>query len=200
MNEIERLRCEIAELKRALGERQQLAAPKLPALINDQTFVEDLARFADNVLTQEQVRKKYHLFDEATWERLGKDDALVERIELRRIERTRSGQTKRELAQLHIVRGPLRLASIMDDPKANARHVVDSIKALDSLTGDTPRAEAEMDRVIVTINLGANEKLTFGGAVRPTPSGGEIIDGTPDPIPGFMIEATKKDDGSGNPL
>jgi hypothetical protein len=190
--ELERLREENERLRKALYDKQ-LPAPKLPSLINDHEFLEDLARYADGTLSEVQVRRIHNL-DETTWERLGKDDALVERIELRRIERTRSGQTKKELAQLHIVRGPIRLASIMDDPRANARHVVDSIKALNDLTGDTTRAEKEMDRVVVTINLGGDTKFRVEGNARPNPDSSTIINGSPNQNNAELIDVTPVDD------
>lgn len=57
--------------------------PDIVELRKDQGFVEDLARFADGVLTEKQVRAKYHLFDESTWTALN-DDAFVEAVELER--------------------------------------------------------------------------------------------------------------------
>src|SRR6516164_2764213 len=100
--------------------------------MKDEEFITDLCRFSEGVYTEAAVRKKYH-FTEETWTALGTDDALCERVETEKLRRIRSGATKRELAQLHIIRGPDVLATIMDDPKANARHRVDSIKALDDL-------------------------------------------------------------------
>jgi len=159
--ELERLREENERLRRALSDRQQLATTNPPSpqsLINDQSFIEDLSRFAEGVLTEKQVRQKWHLLAEADWERFGKDDAFVERIELERTRRIRSGATKRELAQNHIVKGPSILNEIMSDPKQSARHRVDSIKALDAIADPGSQASHdEMDRVIVTINLGGDE-------------------------------------------
>jgi hypothetical protein len=186
--ELERLREENDRLRSALAERQQLPAPKLPSpqsLINDQGFLEDLARFTDGILTEKQVRQKYHLFNEATWEQLAKDEALIEAIELERTRRVRSGATKRELAQNHIVSAPKILNDILTDPKANAKHRIDSAKALDALANPGSQAADTGDRVIVTITLSADEKLTFNKPIRPTPNDDKIVDVTPAPVPGF---------------
>src|SRR5262245_50170538 len=190
MNELEQLRAEVAELKRQLKQQKQL--PALPAnnvarsLINDQAFIEDLSRFAEGVLTEKQVRQKYHLFDEATWTALN-DDALVERIELEKTRRIRSGATKRELAQNHAVAAPGILNTIMSNPKSNARHVVDAIKTLDHLADPGAQAaHGDSDRVVVTINLGA-DVLRFDKPVKPTPDDDKLIDITPAPLPGFTI-------------
>jgi hypothetical protein len=55
-------------------------------------FVTDPCRYAEKILTEEQVKKKYH-FDEDTWESLGSNDALVRAIEDEKIRRIRTGAT-----------------------------------------------------------------------------------------------------------
>jgi hypothetical protein len=107
-------------------------APSTPplerSLIDNHELITDLARFSEALCTESAIRKKWRL-SEDTWELLGSSDELVRAIEEEKTRRRiRSGATKRELAQQHIIRGPNVLASIMDDPKANARHRVDSIK------------------------------------------------------------------------
>src|SRR5262245_62085150 len=204
MNELEQLRAEVAELKRQLKQQKQL--PALPAnnvarsLINDQAFIEDLSRFAEGVLTEKQVRQKYHLFDEAIWTALN-DDALVERIELEKTRRIRSGATKRELAQNHIVHGPQILNDIATNPKASDKHKIDAIKTLDALAD--PGAQAardESDRIVVTINLGRDEKLVFDKPVKPNPNDdGKTIDVTPAQINDTVEEPPPIKRGPGRP-
>src|SRR5262249_31934573 len=132
--------------------------PDVVELRKDQGFVEDLARFADGVLTEKQVRAKYHLFDESTWTALD-DDAFVEAVELERTRRIRSGATKRELAQLRVAAAPDVLSGILMDPKANAKHRIDASKALDDLAGFVPqRPAADVDRVVIHIDMGADTR------------------------------------------
>ena len=38
-------------------------------------FISDLARFSEGILSERAIRRRYTL-DEATWDRLGSDDAL----------------------------------------------------------------------------------------------------------------------------
>src|SRR5262249_9353895 len=124
------------------------------SLIEDHEFVTDFARYSEGLMSEAVIRKKYR-FDETTWERLGVDDALIEAVEAEKARRIRSGEAKREKAQQHIVKAPDVLNGIMSDPKANAKHRIDSAKALDDLAEGGPRgAHDETDRVIVTINLG----------------------------------------------
>jgi hypothetical protein len=189
-DEIERLKRQVEQLQKALGERRSVSeasesgsrvcsAPNLPSLRDNYEFVTDMTRYAEGLLLEKDVRKKHH-FDEATWEALGNDDALVEKIELEKTRRIRSGETKKELAQKHIIRGPAVLAGIMDDERANPRHRVDSIRALDALAAPESRFAEQRDEVRVIINLGNDEKIVIGGPVKPTPAT-NIIDATPTP-------------------
>jgi len=116
------------------------------ALIDNHELVTDLARFSETLLSESAIRKKWRLSEE-TWELLGADDELVRAVEEERTRRVRSGATKRERAQQHVIRGVDVLATIMDDPKANSRHRVDSVKALDAIADPGPEAAAEQQRI-----------------------------------------------------
>ena len=48
-------------------------------LEDDLDFIADCCRYAENILSEEAIKKKYR-FDDATWESLGENDALVEAI------------------------------------------------------------------------------------------------------------------------
>jgi hypothetical protein len=126
------------------------------SLIDNDAFISDMARFAEGGLSEKQIRKKYR-FDDATWEILGSDDLICERIEDERIRRERSGQAKRELAQKHIVRGVEVLNTIASDTNANNRHRVDAIKTLDAIaTPPGQAAAADQNRFIIRIDLSAD--------------------------------------------
>jgi hypothetical protein len=107
-----------------------------PSSLENREFVADFARYSEGILEEKFLRRKYR-FDNDVWERLGSDEALIERIEDERLRRQRSGESKREIAQKHIVKAPAILDSIMSDPSANDRHRVDAIRTLDALS--TPR-------------------------------------------------------------
>jgi hypothetical protein len=121
--------------------------------IEDHEFIADMARFADNLLSEKQVKKKYK-FDDATWEALGKDDELISKIEEEKIRRIRTGQQKREKAQQLVVKAPDVLDAIMMDASASPRHRVDAIKVLDDFSATGPAAAPAADRFIIQINLG----------------------------------------------
>ena len=125
------------------------------SLIDDHGFIVDMARYADGLLTEAQIKKKYR-FDAATWNQLGTDDALVEKIEAEKLRRIRDGSTKRERAQVEVIdAGPI-LGKIMRDPDANEKHRIDSIKTLDQLAANGPQAAPAADRFIISIQLGAD--------------------------------------------
>src|SRR5215831_13420684 len=141
-------------------------------LIDNHELITDLARFSEALCTESAIRKKWRLSEE-TWELLGSSDELVRAIEEEKTRRIRSGATKRELAQQHIIRGPNALATIMDDPKANARHRVDSIKALNAIADPGPEAATDQERIVIRIDLSADTKdpkdvLTFEATPRPS--------------------------------
>jgi hypothetical protein len=207
-NEIERWReeadhwrKEAERLQKALGDRQQAVpvANTPPSLIDNLEFIVDLARFSEGLCSEQAVRKKYH-FNEETWERLGTDDELVERVEAEKVRRVRDGSFKREKAQQLVTKAPEVLDGIMMDTKANAKHKVDAIKTLDALAANGPGAAPEQDRFIIRIDLtaGGGEVLEFNRPLKPDPNDSDVIDATPG-LPGFMI-AAKKDDGGGQPL
>jgi hypothetical protein len=118
-------------------------------------FVTDFARFSEGLVSEKVLRRKYK-FDDATWEKLGSDDALVAAIEDEKIRRMRSGASRRERAQLHVMAAPDVAARIMLDDGANARHRLDACKVLDDFSANGPTAVATQDRFIITINLGSD--------------------------------------------
>jgi len=186
--ELERLREEVAELRKALTERSTPSVPgfvvddtpNLPALRNDFEFVLTLTRFSEGLTSEAAVRKLYRL-TEADWELLGKDDELVRAIDAEKIRRVRDGSFKRERSQQHITKAPDILNEIMSDAKQSAKHRIDSAKVLDSFSGTGPKDAPESDRILIRIDLGADVRakgqesnpadvLVIETEVRPNPN------------------------------
>jgi hypothetical protein len=69
----------------------------------------------------------------------------------------------------------------MSDETANARHRIDSIKALDSIAEPAPGIAQQADRFSIVIDLGEDHKLTINKPIQPgrLDDNGEIIDATP---------------------
>jgi hypothetical protein len=168
----------------------------LPSMMTDTALIEDLARFADNILSEKQVRQKYHLADDNIWHSLGTDESFVERVELERVRRIRSGATKRELAQVAVTKAPAVLDKILSDERASPKHRIDAAKTLDDLAGFAPHVAAEQDRIFIKIDLTADDRakglpsdpadvivVDVPANPKPNPNPDNAIDVTPQPHP-----------------
>ena len=170
----------------ALNDTPAASSPPDPtqSLRENLELVDDLTRFAEGIYSESAVRKKWRLSEE-TWELLGNDDELVRAIEKTRIQRVRNGSFKRERSQQHVTRAPDVLAGIMDDPKQSAKHRIDSAKVLDSFSGNGPQAEAEPERFVIKIDLGADLRAK---GQDPNPGDVITIEATPRPSTPKQIE------------
>ena len=143
----------------------------------------DLCRFAEGLVPEAAVRKRWRL-EEKDWIALN-DDEVVRAVDEERVRRIRSGQTKRELAQLHLVKGPAVLDKILSNEKNSPRHRIDAVKALNDLADFTPqRPGVEQDRVVIHIDLSADTKdprdvLHIEAAARPVDAEGRVVDAAP---------------------
>jgi len=158
--------------------------PPERSLVENHELVTDLARYSETLCSESAIRKKWRL-SEDTWKMLGSSDELVRAIEEEKTRRIRSGATKRELAQQHIIRGPGVLASIMDDPQANARHRVDSIKTLNAIADPGPEAAVGEERIIIKIDMGADLRAK---GQEPNPGDVVIIEAAARPSTPKQIE------------
>jgi hypothetical protein len=138
------------------------------AHLEDDELIENLARFADGTLSEAAVKARHHLSNEE-WAAMGENDRLIELVEAAKLRRIRTGATKRERAQIEIVDGPPILGKIMRDPGSNARHVIDSVKALDALASIGAEAAAAGTRFEITINLGADHIERYSKSIAPDP-------------------------------
>jgi hypothetical protein len=164
-------------------------------------LIVDCVRFAEGLLDERAIRKKYR-FDESAWEALGSNDALIEAVEAEKVRRIRDGSTKREKAQQLVVQAPGVLGGIMLDASASPRHRVDAIKTLDTFAANGPGAAAPAsDRFQITINLGA-DVLHFDKSIAPDPNDVDPFNDT-DTTPRDVIAAIaakKRDGGNGEPI
>src|SRR5262249_45148985 len=143
--EITRLREEVEQLRKALTERStplpqfDIANDPPSPFLNNFELITDLTRFAEGLLEEKHVRKKWR-FTEDTWTALGHDDKLVEAIDLEKIRRIRDGSFKRERSQQLVTKGPDVLDKILCNEKNSPKHRIDAVKALDDLAEGGSRA------------------------------------------------------------
>jgi hypothetical protein len=124
-------------------------------LEDDHELIENLARYAEGLLSKEAVKKKHRLAD-SVWKDLGENDELVEKIEAEKLRRIRNGQAKREKSQVLVTKAPDVLSGIMLDANASPKHRIDASKTLDTFAANGPEAAPAGDRFIITINLGTD--------------------------------------------
>ena len=171
------------------------------SLIENHEFITDCARYAEGLLSEKDVKKRHH-FDEATWERLGENDTLIERIEAEKLRRIRNGSTKRERAQKLVAQAPGVLGDIMLDGNASPKHRIDASKTLDAFAANGPEATAAADRFIITINLGSDVER-YNKSIAINPNDVDPNDTPTDIAPRGLIASTtakKKDGGDGEPI
>jgi len=170
----------------------------LKSLLDNTEFVVDLCRFAENLASEAQIRKKYRLSD-ASWETLGANDTLVEQTEAEKLRRERLGLTARERAQRAFSRVPTVLDGILNDDSASPRHRIESAKELRVIADNGPEATPAADIFRIVINLGGDQIKIDKALGKVDPHDGEVIDGTHGLLP--VIAARKReDDGSGEPV
>ena len=162
-------------------------------LLNNSEFISDLARFSEQLIPERVIRKKYG-FDEATWTKLGADEALVDAIELEKIRRTRSGATAREKAQNVFTKAPDILDKILTGDGVSPRHKIESARELRAIAATGPENRAE-DRFIIEINLGEDAKLTIDKKIGVIAN--DVVDDVIDVAPIAMITANKREEGGG---
>jgi hypothetical protein len=171
------------------------------SLIENHEFITDCARYADGLLSEQDVKKKYR-FDDDTWARLGENDALVEAIEAEKTRRIRNGSTKRERAQKLVAQAPGVLGDIMLDASASPKHRIDASKTLDAFAANGPEATAAADRFIITINLGSDVER-YNKSIKVDPNDIDPNDTGTDNAPRGLIAAIagkKGNGGNGEPI
>ena len=171
---------------------------QLAHLEDNQEFIADRCRFAENILSEAAVRKKYRLADDV-WEKLGENDALVEAIEAEKVRRIRDGSSKREKAQLLVICAPDVVAKIMLDDNANARHRIDSAKVLNDFAANGPQGAPASDRFVITINLGS-DTLRFDKSIEVNPNDIDPYNDVDTGVIAAIAAKKSQDGGNGEPI
>jgi hypothetical protein len=137
-------------------------------LEENQELIADCCRYQEGILSEANMRRKYG-FTNSVWEKLADNSALLSAVEDEKIRRMRSGQQKREKAQLLVVRAPDILDGIMSNPDVSPRHRIDAIKTLDDFSATGPASAPAADRFIITINLNGDVEH-YNKAINVTPN------------------------------
>jgi|SRR5262249_38562868 hypothetical protein len=170
------------------------------SLIEDGDFILACARYADGLLTEAQVKKRFN-FDDDTWKRLGENEPLIAAIEAEKERRIRNGETARERAQKLYAQAPDVLGGIMHDDGASPRHRIESARELRQIAANGPEAAPASDRFQIIINLdGDIERYDKSIAIDPNDVDPNDTDTTPQGLLPIIAANKRKDDGGGEPI
>jgi hypothetical protein len=170
-------------------------------LLENHEFITACARYAEGLLSEAQVKKRFR-FDDETWDRLGSNEPLIEAIEAEKERRIRSGVTARERAQVLFAQAPQRLGDIMNDDGTSPRHRIESARELRQIadSGKEAASASASDRFQIIINLG-DDVLKFDKSIEINPNDTDPhnTDTTPQELLP-AIAAKKRDDDGGEPI
>jgi hypothetical protein len=130
--------------------------PSPASLMEDISFIQDMARFGEGSMSERRIRKKWG-FTDATWDQLGENEDLIEAIELEKERRVRGGQAARDLAAQAFVGAPRVLDTILRDDTAPPRVRIESAKELRQIAVPPQEAAAAAaERFTITIVLNSD--------------------------------------------
>jgi hypothetical protein len=139
-------------------------------------FTTDLARNKEQLVSDAQIIEKYDITPD-DWTAITQSKAVRLAVNAEHERRTFNNDAAREAAAKFFTQAPSVLNGILQDQKAPFRSRIEASKELrataragDEKAGDTP------DRVIIEINLGADEKLVVDSGPLPKKRTQEAID------------------------
>jgi hypothetical protein len=126
-----------------------------------QQFIADCARNTEGLLSDSEVKGKWALSDE-DWLRLAANTPLLAAVRAERERRIVNSEAAREAAKRYFAKAPTVLGDILTDNQVSPRHRIEAARELRQVAGDGPDiASAAGEKVVITINLGADQKLVF---------------------------------------
>jgi hypothetical protein len=138
-----------------------------------EAFTIDCARHTEGLLSDEEIKKKWAL-DEKEWSNLATNEPLLNAVQAERNRRVLSGEAAREAAQRHYAKAPNVLGDILANKQIAPRHRIEAAKELrQAAFSDTANASGPVERFVINIDLGGDEKLVFEKEIaiaRRTPS------------------------------
>jgi hypothetical protein len=118
-------------------------------------FAIDCCRFIENLIDEQQLRKKYGLLTDAQWRDLSEIEPLQLLIGKIKEERVRSGEAQREKAAIHWLAAVDTVHAIVQDPTAPSRARLDGARELRACAvGTADDKPDERSRFTININFG----------------------------------------------
>jgi hypothetical protein len=143
-------------------------------------FVTDCARNRERLFSDDQLQEKYDIRP-TDWTEIIKNKPLRLAINAECERKTFNGDASREAAAKQFTKAPEVLGGILEDQKANPRHRIEAAKELRATANTgTEKTGDTAERVIVTINLGNDERLVVDSGPLPPKRAKEALDGKTD--------------------
>jgi len=130
-------------------------------------FIADCSRNRERLVSDSQICEKYGLTFNA-WAEIAQNKAVRLAVNAEHERRIRNGDAAKEAAAKLFAEAPEVLGKILHSEQASPRHRIEAARELRATanTGAERTGDAG-DRVVITINLGADQKLTFDKSVAP---------------------------------
>ncbi len=125
---------------------------------DDIDFVADLARFDEELISEQSIRAKYHArFNDAMWKSFANNEELLRAVDRERQRRIRDGSSAREKALRLYAGVPTVLGSILHNDSVPPKTKIESAKEIRAIaTGGQEGAAPMGDRFQITIILDAD--------------------------------------------
>jgi len=124
-------------------------------------FILDCARNRERIFSDAQIREKYDI-PETDWNDIIKNKPLRLAVSRECERRMLNGDGAREAAAKEFTKAPAILGTILENERNSPKHRIDAARELRSTAnrGDEKPGDTA-DHVIITINLGADERVTY---------------------------------------
>jgi hypothetical protein len=122
-------------------------------------FVTDCARNRERLFSDDQLQEKYEIAS-TDWTEIVKNKPLRLAINAECERRMLNGDGAREAAAKQFTKAPAVLGTILENEQASPRHRIEAARELRATANvGAEKSDADVDRVVVTINLGNDERL-----------------------------------------
>jgi hypothetical protein len=130
-------------------------------------FVSDASRNRERLFSDQRLIEKYGLTMSA-WEEIARNPTFRLAVDAEFERRTYNGDAARESAAKIFSEAPTVLGEILNDKQASAKHRIDAARELRATAQPgAEKAGDDSDRFVISINLGADQKIVIDKEVRP---------------------------------
>jgi hypothetical protein len=139
-------------------------------------FVTDCARNRERLFSDDQLQEKYEIAP-TDWTEIVKNKPLRLAINAECERRTFNGDASREAAAKQFTKAPAILGTILENERNSPRHRIEAAKELRATANvGAEKSDTDGERVVITINLGADEKLVVDSGPLPPKKNKDVSD------------------------